>query len=243
LGTLKKLSPLVTTIVVSDLSARIYSDLGWPQETLHAIPNGIEFARFNGTGKLDRPEGVLHVGCVARLSADKGIDVLLSAVEKLPEIAVTIVGQGREEAALKKWIEASTLRERRSPPRIRLLPYVNDLGAFYRSLDVLVLPSSQHDPFGLVAVEAMSQGVAVIVSDLCGISHQLHSGVDALIVRGGDVGTLQEALDQMLHDTTMRKTLAEEGRRSALKTFKAEVMVEKYESLLSGAQKNGITAR
>jgi hypothetical protein len=47
----------------------------------------------------------------------------------------------------------------------------------------------------------------------------------------------------MLHDTTMRKTLAEEGRRSALKTFKAEVMVEKYESLLSGAQKNGITAR
>lgn len=234
LGTLRYLSSFVTTIPVSELSERMYVALGWPQESVHAIPNGIEFAKFNGTTVMDKPACEMHVGCVARLSPDKGVDVLLEAVADMPHVALTIVGQGREDTFIQTWIETITLKEGISPPRIRLLPFATDLGAFYRSMDVLVLPSREHDPFGLVAAEAMSQGVAVIISDKCGIAQQLHTGVDALVVRGGDTGTLKEALEQMLKNPDMRKALGEEGRRSALRQFKADGMVSEYENLLKG---------
>lgn len=232
LGMFRRLSTLVTTVVVSELSKRIYLELGWPPESLVSIHNGIDLDRFNGVSVMERPNGdMLHVGCVARLTADKGIDVLLEAVEGLHDVSLTIVGQGRESHYIAGWVENIALRENLSPPRVRLLPYVGDLGSFYRSVDVFALPSKEHDPFGLVVAEAMSQGVPVIVTDQCGIAQSLQSGVNGIIVRAGDAQTLREAIVAM-KDAGMRKAMGEEGRRTARHDFAMDAMVQRYESLL-----------
>lgn len=235
LAELRNLSRLVTTVVVSELSRKIYLDLGWDEKTVVAIPNGIDEARLIGNDGDYVPApvhaGVLRIGSVARLSADKGVDVLIQAVADLPQTDLTIVGTGPEEGFLRRLITDMTARESAHEPRVRLHRTVDDLGAFYRSLDVFVLPSREHDPFGLVAAEAMLCRTATIVTDACGIASSLQNGIDALIVPANDAGALKNALRSLEH-SAQRAAMADAGKRSAQERFSLKTMIDAYESML-----------
>jgi glycosyltransferase involved in cell wall biosynthesis len=115
--------------------------------------------------------------------------------------------------------------------RIKILPHVKDLGEFYRSIDVLVLPSRENDPFGLVAAEAMSIGVPVIVTDQCGIAGYLRDGLDAVIVKANDEEALRAGIIKML-DADLRAKIAEHGKQTAQEKFSVERMIEAYEKVI-----------
>lgn len=172
----------------------------------------------------------VRVGCIARLSPEKGVDVLIHALADLPDIDLLIVGTGREEGYLRTL--AAQDKERLGVARIRFLQEAVDLDAFYGSIDALVLPSSDHDPFGLVAAEAMMRGVPVIVTDACGIAGYLRDGKDALIARAGSPESLQACIER-IKDPALRAGLAEEGSKKAHTAFSLESMLQAYESLLS----------
>lgn len=231
LPTLTALSQKVTTVVVSDLSKKIYEGLGF--KNVVVIPNGIDLERFAKSEKQKANDSSqLHIGAVARLAEEKGVDVLLEAVRELPQTSLTIVGDGPEESFIRNFINDITTREGIDPPRITLMKHVDDLGAFYKSLDVFVLPSRTHDPFGLVAAEAMSLGIATIVTDSCGIAGSLTHGTDALIAKAGDAGSMQQMIEQLM-DEAQRKRIAEAGKRTAQEKFSFEKMVAKYEAVLA----------
>ena len=238
LPTLTALSQKVTTVVVSDLSKKIYEGLGF--KNVVVISNGIDLERMANpetrSAKKPSPFAIrdsgLHVGCVARLHEEKGVDVLLEAVRELPQTSLTIVGDGPEESFIRNFISDITVREGMAAPRITLIPHMDDLGTFYRSLDVFVLPSRTHDPFGLVAAEAMSLGIATIVTDSCGIAGSLTHGTDALIAKAGDAVSMQQMIEQLM-DEAQRKRIAEAGKRTAQEKFSFEKMVAKYEAVLA----------
>jgi len=232
LPTLRKLSRSVTTIVVSDLSKKLYVDLGWPTERVKSIPNGVDANRFSqcviasSIPNTPIPHS-FHIGTIARLTEDKGVDILIDAVTDLPGSNLTIVGQGREEGYLRKLLD-----ERRLTDRIRIVPTVEDLGSFYRSLDVFVLPSRSHDPFGLVAAEAMMLGIPTIVTDQCGIASHIKAGTDALVVEAESSPALKNALEEMLLPER-RTALAANGKRATKERFSLERMMEAYQALLT----------
>ncbi|NOS68135.1 MAG: glycosyltransferase family 4 protein, partial [Candidatus Peribacteraceae bacterium] len=105
------------------------------------------------------------------------------------------------------------------------------LAAFYRSIDVLILPSRDNDPFGLVVAEAMACGTPVIVTDQCGIAGYLTNGEDALIAGANSEKALREAIIRM-QDSSLRERLGRAGQKTASKNFAVESMVETYEKLL-----------
>jgi glycosyltransferase involved in cell wall biosynthesis len=141
----------------------------------------------------------------------------------LPKTQLDIVGAGREEANFRMLAKDN--------PDIRFLGHVDDLGAFYRSIAALILPSRDHDPFGLVAAEAMALGIPVIVTDACGIAEYLEDGETALIAKANDVTSLRTALDR-LKDANLRQSIGEKGRRLAQELFSSERMTNEYENLL-----------
>ncbi len=232
LPALRRLSLSAITVCVSALSRAIYLELGWPAEKTVAIPNGIDVLRFGTTVVHPRESGPLRIGCVARLSHDKGVDVLMEAVAGMPDAQLDIVGTGREEAFLRNFAESIARREMQEVPRIRIWPSVEDLGEFYHSLDCLVLPSREHDPFGLTAAEAMVLGVPVIVTDACGIAGYLRDDEDALVVRADDADALKSALEKM-RDPVLRTRLGKSGSATACTRFTLEAMTDAYEKLLS----------
>jgi len=240
---LKDLSNKVTTIVVSELSKKIYVGLGWPEEKVIAIPNGIDPTRFSSKedyklqatsypSRLGRAEtDKLHIGCVSRLTHDKGVDLLIEAVKEIPDVHLTIVGTGREEKLISQ--SANTSTPLSTGKLISLVPHVKNLGNFYNSIDLLVLPSREHDPFGLVAAEAMMLGVPVVVTDACGIADYLENGKDAVVVKAGSVQALKEGITMLLSSEEKRREIGQKGEEIAMEKFTVEGMVDKYQELLS----------
>jgi glycosyltransferase involved in cell wall biosynthesis len=235
LAELKRAASHATTVCVSELSRKIYVDLGWPEEGTVAIANGIDLVRFHGEPKpttANRQLPKFHIGCVARLSPEKGTDLLIQAISSSPEMRLTIVGDGKEKMSLHTLIDEMRRREHPTESRIHIVPSVPDLGDFYRSIDVLVLPSREHDPFGLVAAEAMSVGTPVIVTDACGIAGYLTHDKDALIVPAESADALREALSTMM-EPSVRERLGSAGAETAHRAFGIHTMIDRYEKLIS----------
>lgn len=222
---LRRLSRHVTTVTVSGLSRKLYLEIGFDPDHTVSIPNGVERPPSSGAPIRAKKSPSVQIGCIARLSYDKGVDLLIEAMRGVEGARLTIVGDGREEGALRDHL--NILGERAT-----LLATVTDIAAFIRSLDLLVLPSRLHDPFGLVAAEAMMLGVPVVVTDQCGIAGSLTHNKDAVIVRADSSVALQEALALLAGDPLKRASLADEGKLTAERLFTIDRMVESTLSLL-----------
>lgn len=224
---LLKQSEHAKTVTVSDLSKQIYTDLGWYQNRVISIPNGIDEMHIGKPFKRERKNAgdMLRLGCVARLSPEKGVEVLINAMKGASKnMTLEIVGEGPDAASLKKRA-GDTVTFSPKEPRVRTA---------YERFDALVLPSREHDPFGLVAAEAMMLGLPVIVTDVCGIAGYLENKDDAIIAKGDSVSALTEAIQSLMDPATFNR-LAQNGARTASEKFSAKSMVDAYESLFTGA--------
>jgi len=232
---LLKHSAHATTVAVSELSRKIYEDLGWDKKTTRAIPNGIDAKRITANHVSssvveNSPEGIFCIGCIARLSAEKGVDVLIESLAELPPfVTLEIIGKGHEELKLK-----TLAKKLRVSERITFTPAEKNISDAYGRFNAFVLPSRDNDPFGLVAAEAMLANVPVIVTDACGIAGYLTHGKDALITKADSSSALTQALSALI-DPATRQSLGENGRKTALEKFSIKTMVDQYESVFTGS--------
>lgn len=147
---------------------------GWPHERIQTLYNRIDVAalsqalveRDEALQALDLPANAWVVGNVGRLHPDKDQATLLKgfaeALPALPEQSVlVIVGKGRLEASLKQLAERLQITD-----RVRFMGQVPEARRYFKAFDVFAL-TSDHEPFGMVLLEAMVAGVPVICSD-CG---------------------------------------------------------------------------
>ncbi len=216
-----------TTIVVSELSHRIYRELGWHEKDIVTIPNGVDTERLKLSTPLNPPPhtSTMRIGCISRLSPEKGVDLLIEAIAPLAYVHLEIVGTGREDLKLKAMVAASNISD-----MVTFTNHEESVAAVYNRIDVLVLPSRDHDPFGLVAAEAMMLGVPVIVTNQCGIASYLTHGKDGIVVEANSVSALQKAI-QWMQTPANRSALSEAGKRTAEKTFTLQRMIDAYENV------------
>jgi glycosyltransferase involved in cell wall biosynthesis len=213
LSTIRKLSSSVTTVCVSELSAEMYRSMGY--ENVQCIPNGVVPPTYQATPS----EGTsITLGCIARLNPEKGVHVLVDAIKNMPSVRLIINGKGAQK------IEDTE--------QVQLISRVHDIDDVYKKIDVLVLPSIENDPFGLVVAEAMLRGIPIVCTTACGISKYLKSGVSGLVVKAGSTVALRDAIE-MMQDPETRKLLADNGKTLAEQHFTVERMVDQYEQLFS----------
>ena len=227
---LRKQSAFATVVCVSELSKQKYVELGFDSQRIQVIPNGVPMPA--ATSAHTPPENsLLRVGCIARLSPEKGVVVLIEAIADMIGIELQLLGRGPDEGYIRKIIAEDA--ERLLLPRIHLRSSVDDLEAFFASIDLLVLPSVDHDPFGLVVAEAMVRGIAVIVTDECGIASSLRNNEDACIVKAGAAEDLRAAIVSLM-DAPLRTRIALAGRQTAREKFSLERMIKHYEDCIRG---------
>jgi glycosyltransferase involved in cell wall biosynthesis len=180
------------------------------------------------------PRGERLIGFAGRLAAEKGIHVLLDALERLLAAGhdarllmagdtETVIG----EAAYRRGI---LTRLGGLGDRCRLLGVVEpDLSAFYAACDVLALPSLNcTESFGLVQAEAMLCGTPVVASDLPGVRMAVRWTGFGRIVPPGDAGALAEAIAGVLAERAGGAPPPECIRRR----FAAEDSIGRFEALL-----------
>jgi glycosyltransferase involved in cell wall biosynthesis/GT2 family glycosyltransferase len=164
---------------------------GQPQ----VIPLGVDPLVF-AADPAHRPPAAgdpVVVGYAGRLAAHKGVDVLLDAAAGQPRLTLALAGSGPLEGRLRERVAASGLVDR--------VHFVGPLGTaaladFYRSLDVLAVPSLTTDgwveQFGRVALEAMACGIPVVASDSGALADVV--GGAGRLVPPGDAVALGRAL-------------------------------------------------
>ncbi|ABV88755.1 glycosyltransferase family 4 protein [Shewanella pealeana] len=105
------------------------------------------------------------VAC-GRLSRQKGFDLLIKAMVKLPadRVSLTLAGEGEEASALNALA--------RPLPHVRLIGEVQDVARFLDSGDVVIIPS-RWEPFGLTCLEAIAAGKPVILANVDGLGDQV----------------------------------------------------------------------
>ena len=183
------------------------------------IPNGVDVDRFRpdvAPFAEHRREGMVNLLFVGRLDPRKGVDKLIAAMPMILEktggkAQLLIVG----DSYLRPRLEASVAPSARD--HVRFLGHVSsaDLPRWYVTGDIFVSPASGNESFGIVLVEAMASGRAVVASDIPGYRSVITPGEDALAVPPGDVPALAQAIATLVRDPECRRRLGCKGRERA----------------------------
>lgn len=199
-------------LAIGRANARWWRSIGMPAERIHAMPYGVDHARFAREAKAARfHRGVIRerlglpldgavILVVGKLIPRKRPLDVLRAFEGLPEAlrrrtSLAFVGEGE----LRQEIERERLASC-DATRIHLAGFRNqgELPVWYAAADVLVL-ASDHEPWGLVLNEAMASGLAVVASEAVGAAEDLVlPGQTGDRFPTGDVRALERCLTPLL---------------------------------------------
>jgi glycosyltransferase involved in cell wall biosynthesis len=167
----------------------------FPRAHTVAIHNARSDERHDATQLQHSTSGPLRIGYMGRLHQSKGVEVLLDAVSSLPPGGWTLRLAGRPVDPAY----GADLAVRYGRPEIEFCGYVAP-GDFYRSIDVLVVPSSWHEPLGMVVVESLGFGIPVIGARAGGIPEILGENGPGWLFDPGNVGELSAILRTLLGD-------------------------------------------
>jgi glycosyltransferase involved in cell wall biosynthesis len=166
---------------------------------------------------------------IGRFNAWKGQEVLLRAVAQLPaelraRVSVRLVGsvfgdQTHFADALARIIAEQGLSE-----IVEIFPFAPDPYPHYAWADVVVVPSTKPEPFGLVAVEAMATGRSVIAANDGGLSEIVLDGVTGSFVAPGSIGSLSAAIEGYIGNSARITAEGSAGRER----FAAEFGESRY---------------
>ena len=213
-------------ISVSEMSRR------WQVEQLGGdpvlIPNGVDTGRLRGKGNVDKHA---HIAFLGRIDEPrKGLPTLLSALQLMETSPrVSVIGGGEHEPT----------------PGVDFVGRVSDeeKAAILGSADIYVAPNTGGESFGIVLVEAMAAGCAVVASDLEAFAAVCDADSDepaGELFPVGDARALAAILDRLMRDDEARGALIAAGRKRAelydWQHVAAEVM-DVYITATGGAQR------
>lgn len=214
-GAMSRLDARIAVSTTARSTAEIYHP--GPYEI---IPNGVDVERFHPLvapfAEWQDPAftNILFVG---RLDPRKGVQDLVAA---MPEVVMRTDGRARllvvGDSYLRPQIMAGVPTSVRE--HVHFLGHVPsaDLPRWYATGDIFCSPATGNESFGIVLIEAMAAGRAVVCSDIPGYRTVVTPNKDASVFPPGDVPSLARALSQLVEDPARRGRLAEEGRRRAL---------------------------
>lgn len=178
-------------------------------------PN-VDLDRVAERSKLDLNFTDILFVLVGRINAWKGQKLLIEAFASLaPDIGscaqLAIVGSapsGKEhyETELVNFVEKLGLSN-----RVKFIPYRSDIESIWVAADVVVIPSTEPEPFGRVAIEAMGFKQPVIAANHGGLMEIIVDGVTGRLVAPRDAKALATAMSEMICDAGLRKRMGEAG--------------------------------
>jgi D-inositol-3-phosphate glycosyltransferase len=219
---------------VSELAA-----YGTRPEIMYVVPCGVDCDRFRpdpdaGVGAPRSPARVLSLG---RLVRRKGNDTVIAAVAGMTGTELVIAG-GPDPGQLHGDPEVARLSQVAGAygvaERVRFtgrVPHA-DVPALLRSADIVV-SAPWYEPFGIVPVEAMACGKAVVVSAVGGHLDTVEDEVTGRLVPPRDPAALTAALTQLLAEPRLRRELGTAGAARAAARYSWDKIAAETEAVYS----------
>jgi glycosyltransferase involved in cell wall biosynthesis len=220
-------------VAISSGAARFYTDvLGLPPEKVVVIPYA--HPQLPAQSGIDRPahHGPL-IGTVANLTEQKGLPHLIEAAaivrDTHPAATFRLIGGGHLHETLAAQIAALGLQD-----RVKLLGFQPDATSLMAEFDIFVLPSLW-EPFGMVLLEAMANGVPVVATDVDGVADVVVHNETGLLVPPADPRALAEAIVRLLSSPRLGQAMGKRGRERCSRVFSIEKMTQRFAAVYAAA--------
>lgn len=208
------------------------------------IYNGIEIPKGSNQDKINLgfPVDNIVISLVGRISSWKGQQLLVSAfvilAKKHLNIKLVFLGsaplnQEHFEISLKNKIAENKLQE-----HVVIFPFQKEIGKFWNSIDIAVVPSTEPEPFGLVAAEAMLAKKPVIASNHGGLAEIVIDDVTGFLVAPNDAIALAEAISKLIDNPELRTQFGKKGHERVINEFSIERHVDQFEAIFENFQNN-----
>jgi glycosyltransferase involved in cell wall biosynthesis len=196
----------------------------------HVVYYGIDLDRFAApVPALEHSAPV--VGNVARLAAQKGLDVLIAAaprvLERHPGTLFVLVGEGPERRELEEQIAAAGLQE-----SFLLTGLRQDVPELLASFDVFALPS-RFEGLCYAVIEAQATGIPVVATAVGGVGENVVPGETGILCTVDDRRSLADGINELLDHPEQRRAFGDEGRRRAHQRYARSRMVAETIALYS----------
>lgn len=205
---LQHIAALAARIIVpTRFTEEAYRPLALPANRVTVIPHGIAVpASPPLPPAAEEGRQGLRIAYVGGIARQKGVHVLIEAVNDLPHDGVQLAIFGDEQAYPEY---AATLRALATHPGIRFAGRIPNQQVIQTlaQFDVVVVPSIWYETAALVVQEAFAANVPVVASDLGALRERVQHGADGLLVAPDDVSALHDALLELLRDPALRVRL------------------------------------
>jgi len=188
-------------IAVSRYLKREVVNLGVEESKVRVIYAGISFSFSNEKEKKGKEKRAVYIGSLVK---QKGVDILLKAFKDI-DGELFIIGDGKERDSLEKI----------AGKKVYFLGEMENLDKIFSKASVLILPSRE-EGFGLVLLEAMSNGIPVIATRVGGIP-EIINNKNGLMVEIENVEELRKAISLILNNRKIAKKFSSFGRKTAKK--------------------------
>ncbi len=209
-----------------------------PTEKISIIPNGVDVNLFRPD--LDRrtltrkmldlsPETTVLIA-VGRLTREKGLHLIIRALTRLrrPDVHLLIVGQGKDEARLRRLARQSGLAS-----QVHFTGFIphDELPAYLNAADIFVMPTLCVEALPMTILEAMACGLPIVASDIGGIPTAIDHERNGLLFPPGDVDQLASHIGRLLDEPGLAQALGDAARAKAIERFSVERMVRDTEEV------------
>jgi phosphatidylinositol alpha-mannosyltransferase len=196
-------------------AAKHFIDRYFPGE-YKVIPNGVDVERFQRAVPIARwQDGTRNLLFVGRFEPRKGLLELLKAYRILRktgcECRLLVVGSGPLGKEAHRYVATRRLRG------VEFLGRVTDeeKAQLFRTADVYISPATGGESFGIVLLEAMAAGTAIVASDIHGYKGVVRRGREGLLVPPREPKAIAASIARLLRDDPLRVAMGDAGRERA----------------------------
>lgn len=218
-------------IAVSNFIKQDLIKCGLAENKIEVIYNGIQVLPH--ANKAINHRDVLHIGIVGQVIRRKGHLVAVEALNYLVQagldVRLVIVGVG--DAVFMQEVKEK-INQLKLEDFLIWKGFIKELNEIYKDLDVVIAPTQNEEPFGLMACEACMLGLPVIVANKGGLVEIVDEGINGFTFNAADAKALANHIETLYQDKALRTIMGKSGRNKVMQFFSKQKMNEHIQLLI-----------
>ena len=202
------------------------------ENSIEVIPNFVDPDRFK-PGKPPRRESfalpdekiLVHISNFRPVKRISDVIEVFAGVAQNMKAKLLLVGSGPEEERARNLAEKKKLSD-----KVHFLGRHDDVSQIFQLADIYLL-LSEHESFGLTALEAMSSEVPVIGTSGSGMDGFLGDGTAGILFPVGDIHSMIEGCLRILNNPGLALEMGKAGRKRVVEQYHEDIIVDRYERL------------
>jgi glycosyltransferase involved in cell wall biosynthesis len=197
---------------------------GWKPESLDLIPNFVPVVKAHPADreKFATPPDAPLILWLGRTEHDKGPDIIIKAMAKVPSAHLWVAGDGSMLPQLKQMAADLGVL-----PRVHFLGWQDNIAALLEAADFFVC-ASRFEAFGNIVLEAWAYQLPIVAARSPGPEHLIENGRTGLLVANDDPHAMAGALNELLANPDLAGKIAAAGHEHFKATYSEDAIVTMY---------------